>query len=92
MSFGRNIIIVFFLTMYISKMVKVGIVAIVGVEATKSGASVASIVNFFQALSHHTKCWCCYNLQDWDVTKENSIDFYPLVLLVVLQVVLDSKF
>jgi len=29
--------------MYINKMVKVGIVAIVGVEATKSGALVASL-------------------------------------------------
>jgi hypothetical protein len=27
----------------------------------------------------------------WDVTKENSIDSYFLVLLVVLQVVFDSK-
>jgi hypothetical protein len=42
MSFGRDII-VFFLKMYINKMVKVGIVAIVGVEATKSGALVASL-------------------------------------------------
>jgi len=48
--------------MYISKLAKVGIVAIVGVEATKSGALVASIINLFQVLSHHTKCWCCYNL------------------------------
>lgn len=75
-------------------MVRVGIVAVVGVEAAKSGALVASIVNLFQSLSHHTKCWCCYNLHEckWDVTKKNLIDSYSLMLLVVLQVIFDSKF
>jgi len=48
--------------MYISKMAKVGIAMVVGVETTRSGALVASIINLFQVLSHHTKCWCSYNL------------------------------
>jgi hypothetical protein len=75
-------------------MVRVGIVVVISVEAAKSGVLVTSIVNLFQALSHHTKCWSCYNLHEckWDVTKENLIDSYSLMLLVVLQVIFDNKF